>query len=136
MKFYVKDEDGTEYTAEEISEEEIVPEEHIEPHDEALSDDEISALKKLAEVADKLVALVADKVEDDDEDIDEEDNDEEEIKEVDEDEDEVVDTRKKSKDSKTSVGSLERKHLSRDSYDDLQENIADSWNKRFNGGNK
>lgn len=144
-KFIVRDEDKNEFEVEEVTED--VTDETVE-EPTSLSKDEIDALKKLASISDKLVALV--EIEKDEhankpesEMLDEEEEEETEI--VDEDEDdetEVVDTDEeidkkemiKRHDSKKSVGAITRKH--KDSIADAHEiDIADAWSKRY-GGNK
>ena len=140
-KFTVRDEDNKEYEVEEIEE---VTEHDEEPAENSgtasLSEDEIGALKKLASVADKLVALIeiekdehaeeaASEMLDEDEDEEVEEDDEEEIVDTDE------ETLKVSKrDSRKSVGAIERKS-SRDSLDSYEEDVAQAWAKRY-GGNK
>ena len=144
-KYFIKDDDGVKYEVEEVEEtkdEEPLPE---EVHNEGeLSSDEIAALKSLAAVADKLVALVQEthdeKSCDEDEDEDEDevaglvDEDEEQIVDTDEDEDD--DDKKKAKDSKKSFGSIEKKSKTNDSVFDAQIEIAKAWNARYNGGTK
>lgn len=133
MKFFVKDDEGREFDVEEITTEEVLLEEKPLDNESSLSEIEIEALKKLASVADKLVALVAEKV--DDEEPDDEVEEVEEAEEVEEDADEkVIDT--KARDSRKSFGAIEKKRVALDSLDDIQLEIADCWNKRFNGGNK
>lgn len=147
-KYFIKDEDGVKYEVEEMEEthdEEPLPE---EVHDEGeLSADELAALKSLAAVADKLVALVQEThdecKDEDEEDLDDEDecaelvDEDEEEKIIDTDEEEEEDDKKKAKDSKSSVGSLEKKSVkTNDAYDDAQLEIAEAWNARYNGGRK
>lgn len=125
----VKDDD----VIEEISETEEQP--------EALTEDEIKALKTLASVADKLVALTMDedKTEDAEEDkeiveLGDEDEDEEEIEEIKEKKEEVVDTEeKKTHDSMKSFGAIEKKKTVIDS--EIDTDIDNAWTKRY-GGNK
>lgn len=137
-KFRIKDEDGMEYQVEEIEK----TEDTIPANDDmsTLSDEEISALKKLAAVADKLVALtettdeveeevkesVNEVLEDEDEEIEEEE-DKEEIVDTDEDDDEKGSMH-------DSINSLEKSSVN-DSID-VQTDIADAWAKRYMGGNK
>lgn len=125
----VKDDD----VIEEVSETEEQP--------EVLTDEEIKALKTLASVADKLVALTMDedKTEDDEEDkeiveLGDEDEDEEEIDEIKEKKEEVVDTEeKKTHDSMKSFGAIEKKKTVVDS--EIDTDIDNAWTKRY-GGNK
>lgn len=131
-KFRIKDEDGMEYSIEEVEKE-------IPAQDEdtsALTEDEILALKKLAAVADKLVSLTKE-VEDADPEVKKEVNevleDEDEDSDEDEDEDEkVVDTDEKSDKMHDSVNSLAKPSV-KDSIDS-QLDIVNAWAKRYNGG--
>lgn len=138
-KFHIKDENGKEYSVEETDE--VVETEETEPTkdaDEALNftEDEISALKKLIPIADKLVALLEvekqehDVDKDDEADIGDEDEDDEEETLVDTDED--VDCNKMH-DSKKSAGAIEKQSVVNDSVD-VQDEIANAWAKRYNGG--
>jgi len=132
-KFIIRDEDKNEFEVEELDKEAKTSDE--DPTTEnVLSDDEIKALKSLASVADKLVALVNKDVEDEDVDEDEEidEKDEEEIIDTDIDEDKEYSTMKK--DSKRSVGSIV-KPKSKSIDDSEQLDIATAWAKRY-GGNK
>lgn len=135
-KFRIKDEDGMEYQVEEIEKKEEIP---TEDEMSTLSEDEISALRKLASVADKLIALtettdevepevkksVNEVLEDEDEEI-EEKEDKEEIVDTDEDEDDDKDT------MHDSINSLEKSSVN-DSIDDSQLDIASAWAKRYGG---
>lgn len=140
MKFNVRDENGKEYKVEEVEKvEETKDETGTEKPltntctDEGLSPDEISALKKLAGMADKLCALV-------DTTTDEVEKEEEEEEEIEDDGDqieEVIDTDepKKAKDSiKKSAGAIEKKKVKTD--DSVEEDdVSAAWAKRY-GGNK
>lgn len=138
MKFFhIKDEDGMEYKVEEIEKETTVP----TTDNETLSDVEIDSLKKLAAVADKLIALL--EVEKEEHDVDEakeemlEDEEIEEKEDEDEiviDTDEVAECESKAHDSKRSIGAIERNQVN-DSLE-VQDEIANAWNLRYNGGNK
>lgn len=135
-KFRIKDEDGMEYQVEELEKKEIPTDDDMS----ILSEDEIASLKKLASVADKLIALtetndeveeevkksVDEVLEDEDEDI-EEKEDKEEVVDTDEDEDDC-------KGMHDSINSLDKSNVN-DSID-VQEDIASAWAKRYNGGNK
>ena len=132
MKYRVKDGDET-YEIEEIEEEPKKPD-MADDDTSSLSEDEITALKKLAAVADKLVDLTATAhagtttaTDDEDEDVDVD-------VDKDDDEDVVIDTRRRH-DSKRSFGSLEkrRKKPTADSVE--VDEVADAWAKRY-GGNK
>ena len=143
MKFFVKDEDNETFEVEEIEEtpiKEVAKE--VETKDEALSAEEIAALKKLASVADKLIGMCTtsdeDEDDDDDKDVDvdvdtdeDEDEDKEEVLDTDEDDDKVI----KPRDSKKSFGSIEKKRKAVSTVDSQQESIAEAWAKRY-GGNK
>lgn len=142
MKFHIKDEDGKDYTVEEIIEKET-QDEDIEEKTETvekieLSDEEIKALKSLAAVSDKLIALVSEQTTDEDttEEI-EEDEDEDIIENEDENEDEdmketVITT--KSCDSKKSFGSLEKSKKVID--DSLADDISAKWQERYKRSEK
>ena len=144
MKFFVKDEDNETFEVEEIEEtpaKEVTTE--VEAKDEALSAEEIAALKKLAAVADKLIGMCTtsdeDESDEDDEDVDvdadvdtdEDEDGKEEVLDTDEDDDEVI----KPRDSKKSFGSIEKKRKAVSTVDSQQESIAEAWAKRY-GGNK
>ena len=144
MKFFVKDEDNETFEVEEIEEtpaKEVTTE--VEAKDEALSAEEIAALKKLAGVADKLIGMCTtsdeDESDEDDEDVDvdadvdtdEDEDGKEEVLDTDEDDDEVI----KPRDSKKSFGSIEKKRKAVSTVDSQQESIAEAWAKRY-GGNK
>lgn len=143
MKFFVKDEDNETFEVEELEEtptKEVTKE--VETKDEALSAEEIAALKKLAGVADKLIGMctTSDEDEDDDDkdvdadvdvDEDEDEDGKEEVLDTDEDDDKAI----KSRDSKKSFGSIEKKRKAISTVDSQQESIAEAWAKRY-GGNK
>lgn len=143
MKFFVKDEDNETFEVEELEEtptKEVTKE--VETKDEALSAEEIVALKKLAGVADKLIGMctTSDEDEDDDDkdvdvdvdvDNDEDEDGKEEVLDTDEDDDKAI----KSRDSKKSFGSIEKKRKAISTVDSQQESIAEAWAKRY-GGNK
>lgn len=140
MKFNVKDADGNEFTVEEVEKttetEKVDP---VETHDDdatSLSSDEIAALKGLAAVADKLVALANTGASDGcgGEGMDDSDDDDE-----DDEDDTIVDTDKADKpakkvgDARASVGSLEKKQ--KRATDSVETDaVADAWAKRYNGG--
>lgn len=137
MKYKVRDEDGKQYEVEEVKEVKKTDEDETDKPltntrtEESLSADEISALKKLAGMADKLLALIDKST---DEDIEEEE--EEEIEDEDEQIEEVIDTDepKKAKDSiKKSAGAIEKKTKTVDAIE--EDDIATAWAKRY-GGNK
>ena len=136
-KYHITDADGSEYEVEEImeDEDEVIEETVEEPevHDESLSEEEIAALRGLAAVADKLMALVntSDACDEDEDDVCDED---EEL--VEEREEEVIDTdseeeEQKPRDSKKSIGALEKRKAHAD--DSLVDEIANAWAKRYGG---
>ena len=144
MKFFVKDEDNETFEVEEIEEtpaKEVTKE--VEAKDEALSAEEIAALKKLAGVADKLIGMCTtsdeDESDEDDEDVDvdvdvdtdEDEDGKEEVLDTDEDDNKAI----KPRDSKKSFGSIEKKRKAVSTVDSQQESIAEAWAKRY-GGNK
>ena len=141
MKFFVKDEDNETFEVEELEEtptKEVTKE--VETKDEALSAEEIAALKKLAGVADKLIGMCTTSDEDEsdedvdvdvDADTDEDEDGKEEVLDTDEDDDKAI----KPRDSKKSFGSIEKKRKAVSTVDSQQESIAEAWAKRY-GGNK
>ena len=153
-KYFIVDEDGKKHSVEEIEEvektEDEAPAEEIKPDatkDEtpaaiALTDEEIESLKKLlplAEVADKLVELAKanEEPEVNDEEESEEDLEEEDFEEEvdDSDEEEVVDTDESNGcTAHDSANAIETKQVVNDSVD-VQDEISEAWNKRYQGGN-
>lgn len=137
-KYLVKDEDeGLVVTELDEEPEKKTEDEDIEEEvrdDDALTPEEISALKSLAAVASDLVALVEkSKTSDEDEEIDDEDEeleDEDEEALLDEDEEEVIETGK-AHDSKKSFGAIQRKSKPKDSLEN--DEVADAWAKRYGG---
>ena len=132
-KFHVKDDEGNEYVVEEQSTASSEP----TPSQLELSQDDIVSLKKLALMADKLLALCeqqddGEKIpeKDPEEQIEQDSKEQEEEKETNE---EVVNTDKVG-DSKASFGSIQKKKKTQDSID-IEESIAQAWAKRY-GGNK
>lgn len=140
-KYHIVDADGSEYEVEEIMEDEdeseMIEEKAEEPevHDDLLSEEEIAALRRLAAVADKLIALT--ETSDEDEEIIENEEDvcdeDEEIAE--EKEEEVIDTceeeETKPRDSKRSIGALEK--TQKIMNDSLVDDVAEAWAKRYGG---
>lgn len=134
-KFYITDDDGSQYEVEEINELSDDDDISLNQNDEdELTSDEISALKRLASISDKLIALLQTSSNDsEDEDLELTDEDE------DEDEEQVIDTdeepRRLTKDSKyqtkKSVAALERRTVKTD--DSLLDEVADAWAKRYGG---
>ena len=113
-KFYVRDADGEEYEVEEVEELDEGENEVTEP---ALTADEIAALKKLAEVADRLIATLETAEEEPVTDEEPEENTEE-----------VVET--KTNDSMRSFGAIERKKVVDETIDN---DVDDAWTKRYGG---
>lgn len=149
-KYKIRDEDGNVMTVEEeeVKEKDACAEQ-IDDDEMSLTSDEITALKSLAGVADKLMALLNKDVTDDDKEIEKktqivkkksDDDDEEEIEKEDEDE-EIVDTDedveeaivKKTTDSRRSIGAIERHQKATDSEFDKEDEIAQAWAKRYGG---
>ena len=136
-KFFVRDADGEEYEVEEIKEchdDDVIEEvSETEEQPEALTNEEIAALKRLAAVADRLLSTVNTEDEDpemiDDED-EEKDTADEEVTE--EKKEEVVDTTK-TRDSRKSFGAIEKRKATVD--DSLNTDIDDAWAKRYGGRN-
>lgn len=140
-KFVIKDESGMQYDVEEMDIEKAQdtptePAPASTPADnEGLSASEIVALKKLAAVADQLAGLISDNAnkptEKTDADpevaLDAEENEEEENEKV------VDTTKAKSKDAKSSIGTID---TSKAKIDDsiAEDEISAAWAKRFNGG--
>lgn len=136
-KFFVRDADGEEYEVEEIKEchdDDVIEEiSETEEQPEALTNEEIAALKRLAAVADRLLSTVKAEDEDpealDDEDEEKDIGDEEVTEEKKE---EVVDTTK-TRDSRKSFGAIEKRKATVD--DSLNTDIDDAWAKRYGGRN-
>ena len=116
-KFYVRDADGEEYEVEEVEEVEELDEGKNEVTETALTADEIAALKKLAKVADRLIAIV--------ETAEEEPVADEETEEKTE---EVIET--KTNDSMRSFGAIETKKVVDEAIDN---GVDDAWTKRYGG---
>lgn len=136
-KFFVRDADGEEYEVEEIKEchdDDVIEEvSETEEQPEALTKEEIVALKRLAAVADRLLSTVNTEDKDpetlDDEDEEKDIGDEEVTEEKKE---EVVDTTK-TRDSRKSFGAIEKRKATVD--DSLNTDIDDAWAKRYGGRN-
>lgn len=138
-KFVVRDENNKEYEVEEVAEvKETDADESAGTESAALSEDEIGALKKLASMADKLIALVEIEKDEHADEPESEMLDEDEDEEVEEEEfEEVVDTDEEVEkmtrhDSKRSVGSIEKKRKTQDS-DSHEHDVAQAWAKRYGG---
>ena len=135
-KYVIHDEDGSRYEVTETEETPVVENvekiEEVKNDEPQLSSDEITALKKLAALSDKLAKLVSDKVTDENEETDEdEETDKDEMTEKKE---EVIDTESSCRDSKYSFNSIEKKKIKTDDSIDPDEEINSAWSKRFNGG--
>ena len=136
-KFFVRDADGEEYEVEEIKEchdDDVIEEvSETEEQPEALTNEEIAALKRLAAVADRLLSTVNTEDEDletlGDEDEEKDIGDEEVTEEKKE---EVIDTTK-TRDSRKSFGAIEKRKATVD--DSLNTDIDDAWAKRYGGRN-
>lgn len=141
MKFYIKDEDENMYEVEEVKSQNDGCGTTVANDDEAqLSSDEITALKSLAAVADKLMKLLDVEAEEhaatSETEAEDDDGNEEQVYDTDEDIDEETKTViKKASDSKKSFGAIEKRKFADTSYDKHEEDIANAWQKRY-GGNK
>jgi len=132
-KYLIKDADNDTYEVTEV-EEEATPQddEPIEETAEALTAEELVALRRLIPHIDKLVAQFETPAENADE---EEFEEEDEITDADEDieeesEEEIVDTCKDSKSLKDSAVSNKKKVTVQDS-DDLEDEVSSAWAKRY-----
>lgn len=133
-KYRIKDEDGSVLEVEELDSEEIEEVQEIKEEQEPaqLTSDEILALKELAKCAPELMKLLSKPVEDAEEDLGEEKVVDEDEKEDEIEEEEVIET--KTKDSKTSFGSVAKPKMVEDSIEDNEE-IESAWAKRYGGEN-
>ena len=133
-KYRIKDEDGSVLEVEELDSEEVKEVQEIkdEPEQAQLTSDEILALKELAKSAPELMKLLSKPVEDAEEDLGEEKVVDEDEKEDEIEEEEVIET--KTRDSKTSFGSIAKPKMVEDSIEDNEE-IESAWAKRYGGEN-
>ena len=133
-KYRIKDEDGSVLEVEELDSEEVKEVQEIkdEPEQAQLTSDEILALKELAKCAPELMKLLSKPVEDVEEDLGEEKVVDEDEKEDEIEEEEVIET--KTRDSKTSFGSVAKPKMVEDSIEDNEE-IESAWAKRYGGEN-
>lgn len=133
-KYRIKDEDGSVLEVEELDSEEVKEVQEIkdEPEQAQLTSDEILALKELAKSAPELMKLLSKPVEDAEEDLGEEKVVDEDEKEDEIEEEEVIET--KTRDSKTSFGSVAKPKMVEDSIEDNEE-IESAWTKRYGGEN-
>lgn len=135
MKKYIVHDGESEYEVKEFEKEDLdeVEDEDIEEVNETrveLTNDEITALKSLAAVAPKLIAMTEakDADEDKDEGLETCDADEDE----DEEEETIVETETKpTRDSKCSFGSNEKSKVRTD--DSLVDEVSEAWAKRYGG---
>ena len=128
-KYHVVDDDGSEYQVEEFDDD-VVEEQDVN----TLSDDEIATLKRLASVADKLLAKLNDEDNMEENNLEDEDEEEEE-KVVDteedlDDEDEDEEDKKTTHDSKKSFGSLESKKKAKVEDTSLVDEVSDKLHKQ------
>lgn len=132
-KKYIIHDGDDDYIVSELEENEDIDVDQtpVETSGVALTDEEIAALKGLAAVAPKLMALV-NTTEEEPEEIEEIEETEDACKDKDEveEKEEVIETR----DSKKSFGSIERKRKT-NVDDSLVDEISEAWAKRY-GGNK
>lgn len=144
MKFKIKDEDGRNYEIEEIETNDDAPEVSeittVEKKEE-LTPEDVITLKKLIEVAPKLIKLLAveekehtenpELVDEDMDEDEEEETTEVEDEEEEEEKEEILET--KTHDSKKSIGSLESKKATKldDSLDSCS--VEKAWTKRYGG---
>lgn len=131
-KYHVVDDDGSAYQVEEFDDD-VIEEQDVN----TLSDDEIAVLKRLASVADKLLAKLNDEDNMEENNLDDEEEEEEE-KVVDteedlDDEDEDEEDKKTTHDSKKSFGSLESKKKAKVEDTSLVDEVSDAWSKRYGG---
>ena len=136
-KFFVRDADGEEYEVEEIKEchdDDVIEEvSETEEQPEALTKEEIAALKRLAAVADRLLSTV--NTEDEDPEMIDDEGEEKDIADeevTEEKKEEVVDTTK-TRDSRKSFGAIEKRKATVD--DSLNTDIDNAWAKRYGGRN-
>lgn len=129
-RFKIKDEDNREYIVEEVEDEEIEIE--TKENDNALSDEEIAALKMLAKSASELLKLLKTE-EEEHEAVEDEEIDEDKDEYIEEEKDEEVVDTMKGHDSKSSYGSLEKETRVTDTQIDTDLEIAEAWAKRYGG---
>lgn len=143
-KYVIRDNDA-EYEVErvdEIGDDEI---DNIESEVvDAFTPEEISALKRIAESANDILALIDNKPEEEPEEVVNEDVDEVVEDEEPDDEEIIVDTEEEPEyepeekyelrrtDSRRSIGAIERSHK-KDSIDNHAESIEKAWGKRYGG---
>ena len=146
-KYFITDEDGEETVIEEVDSIDE-PEEELHDEVEPLTEDEILALKRLAQVADKIIeklgttdACKDDEFEEEEELTDEEPEEEElldeepeeEIVDTDEEEVEVKEEIPAKHDSKKSFGSIKKSVKKTEDSIDKSLDVESAWSKRYGG---
>lgn len=130
-KYLIKDEDNMSYEITEVDEEQNpIPEEKQPLEDDdvlnSLTPEEISVLKKLIPIADKLIALAGEEAEEDEiADEDEIDEEEEDI-----DEEEIIDTEAKDSINKSATSNKKKQKVN-DSVEDIEDEAAIAWANRY-----
>lgn len=143
-KYFITDEDGEETVIEEVDSIDE-PEEEFHDEVEPLTEDEILALKRLAQVADKIIeklgtadACKDDEFEEEEELVDEEPEEEELLDEEPEIE-EVIDTDEEEEeipakhDSKKSFGSIKKSVKKTEDSIEKSLDVESAWSKRYGG---
>lgn len=158
MKFRITDDFGEKFEVEEITDDfaeneaigdDDFVEEKEEIHDEeALSSEEISALKGLAAVADKLMALISTQDSDEEEEIQDSDEEEELTEDEDieeplmdeevEEEEKIIDTEEDEEENKItdSINKIQRKSKRADDSIDKQVEISNAWANNYANFNR
>ena len=144
-KYFITDEDGEETVIEEVDSIDE-PEEELHDEVEPLTEDEILALKRLAQVADKIIeklgtadACKDDEFEEEEELVDEEPEEEELLDEEPEAEEEVIDTDEEEEeipakhDSKKSFGSIKKTVKKTEDSIEKSLDVESAWSKRYGG---
>ena len=132
-KYRIKDEDGSTFEVEEFNDEDIVEGAKEETIAVSLTNQEFLVLKELLKIAPKVIELINQQKVDEKEEIEEEIKSEDALEEEKDDkksEEEVIET--KTKDAKTSYGSLTKQTKTVDSID-ANEEIESAWTKRYGG---
>lgn len=146
MRFKIRDNHGKTYAVKELTGNKLLdtPQKKtlkIRDKAEELTADEIKALKKLAEKAEEILALIPEEKEEEKEkesDLDEFPEDELELSDDAEGEEEIVEDSEnlddvKINDSKKSFGSIERRVITDSDELDRDAEIANAWAKRYGG---
>lgn len=148
-KYFITDEDGEETVIEEVDSIDEPEEEELHDEVEPLTEDEILALKRLAQVADKIIeklgtadACKDDEFEEEEELVDEEPEEEELLDEepeeeiVDTDEEEEIEIKKEipaKHDSKKSFGSIKKSVKKTEDSIEKSLDVESAWSKRYGG---